>query len=84
MDQTAKRDGGKPRPTLVPVKAIRAIAAVREKGCQKYGDPENWRKVVCLRCGLESPWVPRSKGKNGVKKVWNAMILEKRMEQTNG
>ena len=45
MDQTAKRDVGKPRPTLVPVKAIRAIAAVREKRCQKYGDPENWRKV---------------------------------------
>ena len=45
MDQIAKRDAGKPRPTLVPVKAIRAIAAVREKGCQKYGDPENWRKV---------------------------------------
>ena len=40
-------------------------------------------KVVCLRCGLESPWVPRSKGKNGVKKAWNAMILEKRMEQSH-
>lgn len=44
-DQIAKRDAGKPRPTLVPVKAIRAIAAVREKGCQKYGDPDNWKKV---------------------------------------
>lgn len=41
-------------------------------------------KVVCLRCGLESPWVPRSKGKNGVKKVWNAMILKNRKEQSNG
>ena len=40
-------------------------------------------KVVCLRCGLESPWVPRSKGKNGVKKSWNAMILEKRKEQSH-
>ena len=40
-------------------------------------------KVVCLRCGLESPWVPRSKGKNGVKKAWNAMILEKRKEQSH-
>ena len=48
-----------------------------------WSGPE-WHKVVCLRCGLESPWVPRSKGKNGVKKSWNAMILEKRMEQTNG
>lgn len=45
-----------------------------------WSGPEG-HKVVCLRCGLESPWVPRSKGKNGVKKSWNAMILEKRMEQ---
>lgn len=48
-----------------------------------WSGPEG-NKVVCLRCGLESPWVPRSKGKNGVKKAWNAMILEKRKEQTNG
>ena len=41
-------------------------------------------KAVCLRCGLESPRVPRSKGKNGVKKSWNTMILEKRKEQENG
>ena len=40
-------------------------------------------KVVCLRCGLESPWVPRCEGKNGVKKAWNAMILEKRKEQSH-
>lgn len=45
MDQTAKHDGGKPRPTLVPVKAIRAITEVREYGCKKYTDPENWRRV---------------------------------------
>ena len=48
-----------------------------------WSGPEG-NKVVCLRCGLESPWVPRSKGKNGVKKVWNAMILKKRKEQENG
>ena len=48
-DQIAKRDAGKPRPTLVPVKAIRAIVAVREKGCQKYGDPENWRRISHTR-----------------------------------
>lgn len=40
--------------------------------------------VYCKHCGLESPWVPRSKGKNGVKKAWNAMILKNRKEQTNG
>lgn len=45
MNQEAKADAGKPRPTLVPTGIIRAIAAVREYGCQKYGDPENWRRV---------------------------------------
>lgn len=44
-NQDAKADAGKPRPTLVPVSAIRAIMAVREYGCQKYHDPDNWRKV---------------------------------------
>ena len=43
--QPVKSDAGKPRPTLVPVRAIRAITAVREYGCRKYHDPDNWRKV---------------------------------------
>lgn len=45
MDQTAKRDAGKPRPTLVPPKVIWAITKVREFGCTKYKDPENWKRV---------------------------------------
>ena len=45
MDQTAKRDAGKPRPTLVPVEAEKAIMYVREFGCMKYGDPDNWKRV---------------------------------------
>lgn len=44
-DQTAKRDAGKPRPTLVPTELIRAVTRVREYGCRKYNDPDNWRKV---------------------------------------
>lgn len=44
-DQSVKADGGKIRPTLVPGSLIRAVAAVREYGVQKYGDPENWRRV---------------------------------------
>lgn len=44
-DQEAKADSGKPRLTLVPPRIIWDIAAVREYGCRKYGDPENWRKV---------------------------------------
>ena len=45
MDQTAKHDAGKPRPTLVPPKIIWAITKVREFGCKKYSDPDNWKKV---------------------------------------
>lgn len=45
MDQTAKRDAGKPRPTLVPPKIIWAITKVREFGCMKYSDPDNWKRV---------------------------------------
>ena len=44
-NQEVKRDGGKVRPTLVPIELIKAVAQVREYGCQKYGDPENWRLV---------------------------------------
>ena len=40
-----KDDAGKPRPTLVPVLLIEAVTAVREYGCAKYHDPENWRQV---------------------------------------
>ena len=43
--QEAKADAGKPRPTLVPTGLIRAVMAIREYGCAKYHDPENWRKV---------------------------------------
>jgi hypothetical protein len=41
----AKHDTGKPRLSLVPSEIIRAVAAVREYGVQKYGDAENWRTV---------------------------------------
>jgi len=44
-DQTAKRDAGKIRPSLVPPEAIRAIARVRGYGITKYTDPDNWRRV---------------------------------------
>ncbi len=47
--QTAKADDGKPRLTLVPSAIVRAIAAVREYGNDKYGDPENWRQVEIQR-----------------------------------
>lgn len=43
--QEAKADNGKPRLSLVPRRIIWDIAAIREYGNKKYGDPENWRKV---------------------------------------
>lgn len=44
-DQEAKSDSGKPRPSLVPPALIRGVDAIREFGCSKYSDPENWRRV---------------------------------------
>ena len=43
--QQAKADAGKPQLTLVPRAILPAIARVREYGCKKYGDPDNWRQV---------------------------------------
>lgn len=40
------------------------------------------KMVYCKHCGLESPWVRG--GDDKVIEAWNEMILEKRMEQTNG
>lgn len=48
-DQEAKADGGKIMPTLVPTGIIRAIAKIREYGCKKYGNPDNWKKVEAGR-----------------------------------
>lgn len=42
----AKFDGGKPRPSLVPVEGIEAIMQVREYGMWKYGDAEDWRSIA--------------------------------------
>ena len=48
-DQTAKKDWGKLRPTLVPTQIIWDIANVRDYGCQKYKDPDNWKRVEVER-----------------------------------
>ena len=44
-DQTVKADAGKPRLSLTPVQIVYDIAEVREYGCEKYGDPNNWKRV---------------------------------------
>lgn len=41
----AKFDGGKPRPSTVPVEAILAILETRMYGFEKYGDAEDWRSI---------------------------------------
>lgn len=43
--QEAKADAGKPRVSLVPMQIVSDIARIREYGCDKYHDPENWKRV---------------------------------------
>lgn len=49
MNQEAKADAGKLQLTLVPRQIIREIAKIRMYGCQKYHDPENWKRVEIER-----------------------------------
>lgn len=77
-DQLAKADAGKPRPTLVPVSLIEAVTAIREYGCQKYHDPENWRKVEPQRYrdALYRHWLAYLKGEkndpeSGLPHLWH-------------
>ena len=44
-EQEVKADAGKPRVSLVPMQIVSDIARIREYGCDKYHDPENWKKV---------------------------------------
>ena len=48
---------------------------------QWVSGPEGWA-VYCKHCGLQGPWAKKSH--NAVIVAWNAMILKKRMEQSNG
>ena len=49
MNQIAKADAGKLRLSLVPPQIIRDVAEVREYGCKKYKDPDNWKRVEIQR-----------------------------------
>ena len=50
MNQEIKKDAGKYRPTLVPLKGLcKRVAPVREFGVAKYGDADNWKKVEVQR-----------------------------------
>lgn len=48
-NQEAKADAGKLDLTLVPTKAIRDCAIVREYGNKKYGSRDNWKQVSVER-----------------------------------
>ena len=48
-NNNAKDDKGKRKLSLVPCQIIRDIAEVREYGCKKYHDPDNWRQVEVQR-----------------------------------
>ena len=48
-DQTAKADAGKPRLSLVPMQIMFDVAEIREYGCEKYKDPDNWKRVEADR-----------------------------------
>lgn len=45
VNQSAKADDGKPKPSLVPKQIIYEIEKVRNFGVKKYNDPDNWRRV---------------------------------------
>lgn len=91
-DTEAKADQGKVRPTLVPASLVLAVAAVREYGCKKYHDPENWRRVEAQRYkdALYRHFLEYQQGKNvdlesGLPHLWHmacniAFLIE--MEDT--
>lgn len=96
INQEAKSDGGKPRPSLVPPALIRGVDAIREFGTARYGSPDNWRKVepqrywdALLRHGLAAwdNWKAVDP-ESGMPHLWhiacNAGFLMQYMEEENG
>ena len=78
VDYSAKADSGKPRLTLVPPSLIRAVTAIREYGCKKYHDPDNWRKVEPQRYrdALYRHWLAYLEGEvndpeSGLPHIWH-------------
>lgn len=68
----AKADAGKPRPLLVPVSLVEAVTAIREYGCLKYTDPENWKQVSSERY------------KNAAYRHWLAYLKGEKTDKESG
>lgn len=67
-DQTAKADAGKLDYTLVPTELIRAVAAIRQYGVNKYKTRDNWKKVEIerYRAAAYRHWLAYLDEPNGV------------------
>lgn len=72
MNQEVKADAGKIRPTLCPVAVIRAITEIREYGCRKYSDPDNWKRVEPQRY------------KDAAYRHWLAYLSREKKDQESG
>lgn len=77
-DQTIKRDAGKLRLSLVPLKIIIAIARIRMYGVNKYGSQEAWKAVEPERYkdALFRHWVAYLQGErcdheSGLPHLWH-------------
>lgn len=49
MEQSAKADAGKFRPSLLEPELFEEVAKIREYGVEKYGDKDNWKNVSADR-----------------------------------
>lgn len=96
-NQKVKADEGKLPLTLVPCSLIKAVAAVREYGTRKYGDPENWREVEIdrYRDALYRHWLAYLDGEgesedkeSGLPHLWHlacnvAFLIELEQQKTD-
>jgi hypothetical protein len=96
MKQEVKADAGKPRPTLVPVSLIRAVADVRMFGLNKYKGEDNWKRVEPKRYkdALYRHWLAYLDGEiydkeSGLPHLWHlatnvAFLIDLEKEESNG
>ena len=86
LDQTVKKDAGKPRMDLIPTSALKSLANVLTFGCSKYGE-NTWQEVEIKRYKAALlrhfvAWVDDPLGKDeesglfhSEHLLWNAMAI---------